>query len=287
MPPRFITAAIVIFWLGMTGWLIYREVVPTMIADAAPPFHIDLTEEIEWTEKNGGKRGSFVRWNVDYNGKRVGKAYSRVVARPDRSYEFQSNFDFEERKFTVGPISVDKMQNMYRIAEDGKLAALSSDLESALGTVRVRGEVVEGSFEAKVLVDSPLPLIGKAEHKFDKVDFPQEGNVLNPMHLVNRLRVNGVGGLHDGKTWKIPLLDPFGGIVEKLVGKKMSIPVLIAVVTVDSLHWDKKDVVCYKIDYHEPGKEVTASTWVRKTDGLVLQQQSEHQGFKMVLQRMP
>ena len=55
MQPGFLarlTAAIIIFWLGMTGWLIQREVVPMMIADAAPALHINLLDEVEWTETN-------------------------------------------------------------------------------------------------------------------------------------------------------------------------------------------------------------------------------------------
>ena len=284
MPSRLITAAILAFWLTMTGWLIQREVVPTMLADVAPSFHIDLTEEIEWTERNDGKRGAFVRWTVDYNGARVGKAKSRVVANEDRSYELHCAFKFDDGKFAIGPLNIDKMESMYRIADD-KLLALSADIEANVGKVKIQGDVVAGFFDARLFGE--VVLLGKFDYQFDKLNLPQHGSVLNPMLPVNRLRVNGMGGLYDGKTWKIPLLNPFADLAEKFVGKGMTIPMVIAIVSVDTLEWDKKDTACFKIEYHEPGKEVTARTWVRKLDGLVLRQESKHHGFEMVLQRIP
>ena len=54
----------------------------------------------------------------------------------------------------------------------------------------------------------------------------------------------------------------------------------------DTLKWDKKEVVCNVIEYRELGKEVAARTWVRKSDGLVLQQEASF-GFELVLRRVP
>ena len=51
--------------------------------------------------------------------------------------------------------------------------------------------------------------------------------------------------------------------------------------------WGKKEVACLVIEYREPGKDVSARTWVRKSDGLVLQQEANHLGFAMILQRVP
>ena len=67
----------------------------------------------------------------------------------------------------------------------------------------------------------------------------------------------------------------------------MTVPMLEAEVIVDALPWHGQDapVTCYRIDYHEPGKKVTARTWVRRRDGLVLQQEAEHQGRRIILQR--
>jgi hypothetical protein len=277
MPSRLYIGVILAFWLTMTGWLIQREVVPMMLADAAPTFQIDLTQEIEWTDERDGKRvGSApVFWTVEYNQKRVGRATSQVVAHRDRSYEFRSLFHFDGHKFKVGPASISAMENTYRITEDGKLVSLSATVDASFGKVGIQGEVVNGFFESRVFA-------GAFEQNLDKVDLPQEGSIVNPMHLVNRVR-----GLHEGRTWKITLLDPFRGLTEKFVGKGMTIPALIAVVRSDTMSWDHKEVACYKIEYHEVGKDVVGRTWVRRSDGLVLKQESSHHGFELILQRVP
>lgn len=302
MPSRLITGAILVFWLGMTGWLIQREVVPMMLADAAPAYQIDLTEELEWTERNGGtRRGSNeVRWTVDLNGERQTKAArSRVVANEDRTYEFRSFFQFDKDLLKIEAlgfkIDIEEMENMYRVTRDGKLLAVSAIVGANLGprrikkgrpdlgepefTFGIKGDVLDGQFE-------PIVFSGTFEHKLDKFDVPQQGNIVNPMHLVNRLL-----GLHDGKTWKITLVDPFEGLKAQYGGqilKHVAGPsTLIAKVTTDTLDWDRHEVSCYKIEYHEAGKDVTARTWVRKADGLVLRQESAHLGKALVLQRIP
>ena len=50
--------------------------------------------------------------------------------------------------------------------------------------------------------------------------------------------------------------------------------------------WDNRAVPCLVIEYRK-GKEITARTWVRKSDGLVLQQEASNLGFEMILQRKP
>src|SRR5438309_2170212 len=140
MPSRLITGAILAFLLAMTGWLIQREVVPMMLADAAPAYQIDLTEELEWTERNDGKRRGSIetRWSVDLNGKRLQKAArSRVVANEDRTYEFRSFFLFEEDVLKIEllglKIDSEEMENMYRVTQDGKLLAVSAIVGANLG----------------------------------------------------------------------------------------------------------------------------------------------------------
>src|SRR5207253_2067046 len=46
MPPRWMTWAIVAFWLATTTWLVVREVAPRWRAGEPPPYTIDLTDEV-------------------------------------------------------------------------------------------------------------------------------------------------------------------------------------------------------------------------------------------------
>ena len=269
MPSRLMIAAILAFWLGMTGLLIQREVVPMMVADASPTYQLDLTDEIG---------APLLGWHIKRDGKRVGSATSRIVAKEDRSYEFHSTFHFDQAFFQVKQI-----ESVDRINEDFKLQGLSIKFTFESGLIaEIRGEVANQSLEPRLFIDD-------AENKlfqWGKIDMTQQGSVVNPMRLVSRLR-----RLAEGQTWKITMLDPFRGITLPVGGdliKHMSAPPsLIANVTTDNLKWNKKEVSCYKIEYHEPGKEVTARTWIRKVDGMVLQQESSHLSFEMTLERIP
>jgi hypothetical protein len=273
MPPRLITGAILAFWLVMTGWLIEREVVPMMVADVSPSFQPDLTDEI----------GSpVVAWTVLQDGKRLGSATSRVHGNDDRTFEFQSSYQFNQ--FTIGPVEIQQIEQRYKVSEEGKLMSVTVKFVGKLGkpgfTLDLKGDVVNDELHPRLLFnDEQTPDIGK-------IKFVQKGNFVNPMHLLNRLR-----GLREGRTWTINLPDIQAGVEHPLFRdliRKIGGPsVLIAEVTTDTLAWDHREVACYKIEYHEPGKEVTVRTWVRRIDGLVLQQDTSQFGFDLVLQRIP
>jgi hypothetical protein len=276
MPPKIITAGILAFWLAMTGLLIHREVVPMMLAEASPNFQPDLTDEI----------GSpLVGWNIFRDGKRIGSGTSKVVAGDGGNFEFRSTFHFD--KLAIGPVHIRRMENLYRVTEDGKLLAFGTTVagnfdgvKPAFGvpdyTISIKGDVINDMIEPRV----SLPGF---EHKLDKIHLKQEGSIVNPMHLINRLR-----GLRPGMTWKVKRLDAFDALANQLGGlaKDTKVPDLIATVKADTLQWDHKEVACNVIEYREPGKEISARTWVRRNDGLVLQQEAMF-GFELVLQRVP
>jgi hypothetical protein len=233
------------------------------------------------TEKIGA--GVLVGWTVFRitEGRKpelIGSGSSRIVVdEADDWYEFRSAFHYD--KFVIGPAHIKSLDSMYRVGKDGNLRSISA--KAVVKTAGVELDVgVEGTVENGFLEPR---IIGMFAQKLDKIPMKQQGNVLNPMHLVNKLR-----GLREKQMWKIPLLDPLASLKDKFIAAQGgSMPVLIAEVKSDSLTWDRKLVSCYKIEYYEPGKEVVARTWVRKTDGLVLQQEASHLGFDMVLQRVP
>ncbi|MBI3823344.1 MAG: hypothetical protein HY289_11795, partial [Planctomycetes bacterium] len=262
MPPRLITAAILIFWLGMTGWLMQREVVPMMLADLSPSIQPDLTDEIG---------NPVISWTILRKGKRAGSAQSRIVLKGEGTLELYSTFNFAEPILTMT-----KLECMERIADGRRLQAMSIKFETESRLVaEIRGEVVNQKMAPKLFHNG-------IEVKFldlGTIDMAHQADVTNPMNLVNRVR-----DLYDGRTWKVTMFNPLQGVQNQLVSdimKPMMVPALIAQVSVDTLQWNDEDVVCYRIEYHEVGKEVIARTWVRKSDGLVLQQESSHLGFEM------
>lgn len=281
MPPRIITAGILIFWLAMTALLIQREVIPLMLAEASPSFQPDLTDEI----------GSpLVGWNIFRDGERegererIGSGTSRVTANNDATFELCSAFHFD--KFSVPPLHLRTMENMYRVTPEGKLLAFSMKVSGNLGRRPDLGPPdFSGSVEGEVVADMIEPRLNfpPFELKFEKIHLRQQGSIVNPMHLVNRLR-----GLRPGMTWKVKRVDALDAIANQFgVAKSKRVPDLIATVRAGKMEWDRKEVACNVIDYHEPGKDVcNASTWVRRIDGLVLKQEARF-GFKLTLERVP
>ena len=268
MPSRLITAGILAFWLGMTGLLLHREVVPMMLAEVAPTFTMDLTDEI----------GSpLVGWTMFSEGKRVGSATSKINALEERRFEFFSTFHFDSSKDFSGLKTIESTD---RVAEDGKLLALAMKIVLDPHVIEIEGEVVAQKFKPRIFWN-------KIEYKelVGEMDLSGQTNVVSSLKLVGRLR-----GLHVGQTWTETPFDASRGVQDKLavdLFKQFQAPSLIAVVKADTLVWDHKEVNCHVIEYHDANKEVAARVWARKKDGLVLQREVAILGRELTLQRVP
>jgi hypothetical protein len=125
----------------------------------------------------------------------------------------------------------------------------------------------------------PVPL-----PKLNPVPVAAHGNVLNPLHPLNRLR-----GLRAGQHWVQPMVDPLLLAVSSSVSSLLTPPAvgqLDADVEPTVLRWNDVEVLCWRIDYRERTAKVAARTWVRREDGLVLQQEASHAGMELILQRV-
>lgn len=267
MPPRWLTGIIVLFWLSTTGWLVYRESLSRTHHGEPPPFAIDLTDEVS---------ANTIAWNALEKGEKIGMGRSWVQRRKDRTFEFRSEFRFHDLS-VYKVLKFRKMTSMYRVAADGRFRALAAEVylenNPLIDILEVSGELQDGYVIPRVKGQ-----VGKTTFDIpfnDKIKVPEHSNILNPMHLLSR-----INGLQEGQSWRIPLLQPFSA---QFPGQR--IPELEAEVFRDHLHWQDMDVPCFRIDYREPGKKVTARTWVQIRDGLVLQQEASHQGRELVLQR--
>jgi len=261
MPARWMTVTIIAFWLATTGWMVHHEVSLRYRSGEPPPFGIDLTDEVD---------APTISWSVFEKGERVGSGNSKVRRRGDRTFILYSDFRFEKEDFKV--LSFRKVTSVTHVNAEGELLDMSAEVEvqNPFDAEKVLKAKVTGTVENQYL--SPQVEVESLKVPLNvKIKVP--GNVLNPMLLVNKYR-----GVRAGQHWQVPLLNPTSF-------KKLSIPSLDAEVSVAALDWHGQDVPCYRIDYHEPGKKVTARTWVRQRDGLVLQQEAEHQGRELILQR--
>lgn len=268
MPSRLGVAAIVLFWLVSTSWLIVREIAPRFRTGQPPAFFTDVTDEVG---------GTTIGWTIYHKGERVGAGDSKVERRSDRTFVLASRLLFE--KFDVLFVRITKIAGHYRIDKDGNLKELATEVKIVLAGAEVKGQVKgvvrDGMLTPRIYIDGMEADLGPFQPQPVKV--AAHGNVLNTMHLLNK-----IPGLRPGQAWEVPLLDPLGAI---LPGRKMAVSTLLAEVHTADLDWQGKPVPCFRIDYGEVGKKVTAHTWVRRSDGLVLQQEAKQDEMDLVLVR--
>ncbi len=270
MPSRFSILLIVAFWLASTTWLALREIVPLFRTGEPPAFFTDITDEV---------RGTTITWKIFRKGQNIGWGESQVEPRPDRSFTLSSTLRFNVNEFKILVADVTKIAGRYRVDKDGNLKSLATEVRITLAGRPLRGEiegtVVGGQLVPKVKIDGVETDLGPL--KPQPVNVGAHGNVLNTMHLINK-----IPGLYQGRSWRVPLIDPLGAL---LPGQKSTISVLIALVHEDTLTWQDHEVPCYRIDYAEPGKQPLAHTWVRRGDGLVLEQQASQNDMDLTLVR--
>jgi len=276
MPPRLITAAIILGWLTTTGLLVYREVAPRFQAGEPPPFTIPLTAEVS---------GESVDWHVLQKGERIGEGTTKISLKEGRTFELAARFNIKKLKILVNLGGV-HVTGAYRVTEEGRLlhGFAKVKLEEPLPIeIIFDGEVRDSMFHPKLAVMYG----GRDMNPYSPKPVPvsESGSVLNPMHLVHR-----ISGLRTGQTWVLPLMDPLRALPSELEdivpGKTPILNQVIATVTTDDLDWNGDIVPCFKIEYAKPNERPLAATWVRRRDDAVLQQWASYEGIEYTLQRV-
>ncbi len=299
MPNRWIIALILVFWGTTTTWFFQREIYRRLLANEPPPFVIDLSEQMSASSSN---------WEVlqksppgkDQDYEHIGDGFTKVLRRSDRTFELQNIFTFQ--RFKLLHLRVQRMTSSYVVTEDGALNEIAAHVTLQFPgaktgaidlAIDIEGKVEDGFMEPKLQFQKMPVDLGQK-----KVRVSQNGNVLNPMHLLNKLP-----GLSVGRHWRLPMLDPLGidfnGLLGAEVGelvrgaKNEAMSELTAEVKAETLTWDVKvgeqtrrqEFACFKIEYRDADQRLVAATWVRRDDHLVLQQEAKHQGWDIILRR--
>src|SRR4051794_6728279 len=116
MPARWLTVAIVAFWLSANGWLFWRDIWPDLRPNQPPPVTIDLVEEVQT------RRPTFL-WTVLRNQRKVfqGKTNMRRLG-PDAfelHAEFRTPLGYETATVPLGKVK--RLQSSYRVNARGDL----------------------------------------------------------------------------------------------------------------------------------------------------------------------
>lgn len=295
MPSRLGIVLIILFWLGTTSLLFYREVVPRYFSDGPPPFRIDLADE--------ATQAVPAIWTITRNDKSIGtiSTYMKYVE-VDDTFWFHSDYRSLELNFQQMSIKLPVVDNSIRVSRAGELReqTLFGNLELHIGGIWIASAVID--LQAKVRDDQ---LVGTV--KFDTSIVPAivedlepvpviKGQVLNPLMPVGRLQ-----DVRPGRRWVIretnPLQDSIAILVKQtaqqaklpstLIGNLGSSSTgreLIAEVrsrpenlvrkslSADSAIDTMDSYPCWVIDYR--AENFSATTWVHIKDGRVLRQEA-------------
>jgi hypothetical protein len=298
MPPRWLSVPIIVFWLATTGWLLYQDVWPLLLSGQAPPYTIDLEDEVQNQQVRIG-------WTVFYNDRPY--LIAQTWVRPDPKddafalvAQITPRHEVNEGESAADPfggvIRIKEVTSEYRVARNGDLRSLLFDFDCSAnlqgvvisGKGSLAGEVRDGALYAHLHAEAPF-LAGKPiDADLDPVPVSRHGSVLSPLHPVNRIE-----GLRPGQTWQLPLVDPlktaFGALIKKYLGEAAGAWDHEIVVTArvlpekQILTWNKLPVECFVIEYE--AEDVSAKTWVEADTGRVLCQESERGGEHLVLLR--
>jgi hypothetical protein len=295
MPPRPIVAAVVAFWLAVTGFAFYRDVWPRLFASGPPPVSVELADE--------ARQNVPARWLLLRNGQKAGKLTTQMKYL-DAEDAFQFTYHYANLKLDQSDITlvVPEATSEMRMSRDGELKEQKMSgkvdvqfrgAEVAQGTIDIRGTVANGTLTGRAELKSSLfSLAGD----LDPVPVPKGGQPLNPLQPVNRL-----AHVRGGQTWTVNESNPLQGAVNDLVKKKLGefglrLPdqkqkdTLVAqvadspqVLVPHPLTGQKGEASCWVIEYRRA--EVVARTWVRVGDGKVLRQEAFEKGENLTFER--
>ncbi len=291
MFPRWVTVAVIFFWVAMTAWLFYRDLRPRLLPGQPPPFTFDLADE--------AKDQFPTRWTVYQNGDDRGYARTQVLYRED-SATFEMHGEFKLWLPGENPDGPKRMgfanvqvKNVYQVTREGDLREMRLTFklqkmeEGVLAEAEITGRVENEYLTPTVTISIPPGFSKKLE--LEPVKVAQRASVLNPLQPLNRLP-----NLRKGQKWRIPLVDPLpevwqviGKLLPGILGKPSGIQFLDAEVLPETqvFRWEPHttEVACLVIEYS--GDDVSARTWVRESDGLVLCQEVTQHGVNLKLVR--
>jgi hypothetical protein len=301
MPSRVVSLLIILFWLGTTSWFVHRELWPLFFPNDAPPFLIELDDEIT-SQFSGESRRSDAFWDIQRNEERIGFGESRLrYVKEVDLFEMETRIRELRLKGFVR-VEMSDLISSYRVNRQGELRGLRMSGHMTLhvlgmslsGSMDLVGEVKDGKLIRSGVLD--LPGLGKINPKFDVIDAPR-GSFLNPMHPVPKVRVR------PGHRWRMPVMDPLTDALEPILQsiveqvrpdqpidwKKLLPPrpsfmdaeVLQELVTIE---YYKEKVPCYVIEFRSEGR--IARTYVRESDGAVMRQEVFSQGERIALIRL-
>ncbi|MBI1916735.1 MAG: hypothetical protein HYS12_18675 [Planctomycetes bacterium] len=267
MPPRRITLSIVVFWLAMTAWLLWRDIWPSIAPGEPPSFAISRMDDnrsqsvVTWKAQNIPRRGTPVDYTITTTVAHEAKTdlfTLHAKLRPDRPAADQ-----------VKLLQSMKLKSEYWVERvpgnmlEARMLGLDVDVEFLAAPINptgdrhghFTGQVAGGACDLSWITKGGKP----AEHGSESLRVTYHGVVLLPLHPLERIR-----GLRPGRRWGCPLLDPLESSALFSSGPKV-VWVNAEVLGRTETEQGKE---CLVIEYQ--GGDISGTTWVDVKEDRVL-----------------
>jgi hypothetical protein len=264
MPPRSITLAILVFWVGMTAWLLQREIWPRIAPGSPPAFEVALLDGSRTAETRTPWR--MVRRPItpatqNDNRGAITQVMTWVTAGPDDTLILHAapearRFPFEPGLRVFAPAVI---ASSYRVTREGRMLGFTVEVQLPAALPIALG-AQKGTFEGEVrdricTIRWESGSQSSRNRGSEQVAVSPNGVVLLPLHPLYRM-----GGLSPGRTWSVWLLDPVAstspGASPQLTPVNAS--VLPDLQPLQSASGRVKE--CRVIEYE--GKDISGQTWV-------------------------
>jgi len=273
MPSRLACVGILLLWAVATVGLMTRDVLPDLLIGPPP----DLRSIASANSTDGPTKWAIM---VDDDPslqslRTVGQAVTESKRLADGQLRLQSKvwFDSGDLLRSTPFASRDKA----RIEVDTVCDIdLSGNLKSFQAVVRADGTKIplltlDGVFKIRAIemtARGPIPLLNFTK----SIPYEPKTLIQNALGPIDRMP-----GLAVGQRWEARMISPLTGkldVVKAEVTRKSEI------------YWDKSMVATLEVVQKIP-PAISARSWVRKSDGLVLRQEVPFPVVKLIVERLP
>jgi hypothetical protein len=291
MLPRSWMVVIVVFWLLVCGLLVRRDLWPRFAADEPSPYAIAMVDEprVGLTGRQNPQTADTL-WTVYRNKIDPKSDAGRVFTRfhydvSTRTLIYHSGeFTVKDDVSFTPPVKMEDLD--CRLEWNGRLRGVSvkiqtrnPDTELAELSVRLEASVKAGRLVPRWELRDPLKNDGTVElspRDGPPAELSPGGNLFIPVQPPNRML-----NLRAGQSWRVPCLDL---IAATGPNPRLELRQLQATVREDTLRWKRQPVPCLVVEY--AGDDALAPrTWVRKSDLLVLLQEFNYNGDRLLIHR--
>jgi hypothetical protein len=270
MPSRFVSLAILIYWLIAAFCLLSWDVLPEFVQGYPP----DL-RSITYASNNPKP----VRWSLqvidnpkDPDVRRtVGEAVTSSSQRPNGWFDLDSKVEFDAGGLLKGTLFAPRMgipleiQSRYHVEPSGNLRSFEINVKSRDSSERlidISGEVEHGKMN--IVSRGPVPLLNQRW----TFDYEPRSVVQNALGPLDRLP-----GLHVGQKWETRVVNPFTGQIDRAKAE---------VARRTLIDWNGNPVPTFEVVQHLA--PLSMRTWVT-VEGLVLRQEVPFPFVRLILER--